>query len=87
MKKLIFAIALGGMTFVSASTGEVLKSVVTTPKNIETKNAEKQETKALASWDCVRVSYGCGTTGWACGASTFEIIMNAWNAYDIACAD
>ena len=40
---------------------------------------------ASADWSCVRVSYDCGTTGWACGGSTLEIIMNAWDAYDIAC--
>ena len=68
----------------SASTGKVVKKVTTTaPKKIETKIIKKKT--ASADWSCVRVSYDCGTTGWACGGSTLEIIMNAWDAYDIAC--
>lgn len=84
MKKLLLTVALGGITLVSASTGKVVKKVTTTaPKKIETKIIKKKT--ASADWSCVRVSYDCGTTGWACGGSTLEIITNAWDAYDIAC--
>ena len=85
MKKLFLSLAVCTATLLSASTGLVVEksTIVSIPQ--EEISVNQKEISALAVWDCVYVTFGCGTTGWACGNSTFEIIMNAWNAYDAAC--
>ncbi|MFP3833546.1 hypothetical protein [Chryseobacterium sp. SIMBA_028] len=80
MKKLFLIAAIGTTGIVSAKSAVV--NNVTTKEKTESK---KEASKTTAMFNCVPVAYSCGVKGYACGSTTMQMLINAWEGENLFC--
>ena len=80
MKKLLFVVALGTASLLSASKKD--NHVKNIGKNPQTK---KMQTKTPKEFTCTTFKTSCGWTSGVCGKSLQELLVNMWEADNIIC--
>ncbi|WP_426478444.1 hypothetical protein ACP3T3_02965 [Chryseobacterium sp. CBSDS_008] len=87
MKKLILLAAFGVAGLVSAENLVVKETTIKEKSKKEAEAPKKETTKAQTTAACVPVSYSCGVSGWACGATVMEMLSNAWDGDSLFCGN
>lgn len=85
MKKILLLAAFGTVSLVSAKDLVVKETTIKEKSQKEAEAQKKETTKAQATAACVPVSYSCGVSGWACGATVMEMLSNAWEGDSLFC--